>query len=509
MSNKFYKKRKKDYTYKYKLIKKNYINTKNTIKFCVFAGRKSNIQILHKYIEILLNENIINEYHIFDFTRNLKDKENLLIEYIRLNKIYINRIFIYNYDQDLNIENNQFDWSPFYKKISKKKFYKNSTIIKCDDDILFIDVYGLKNAINERIKDKKSFIIHSNCINNNVCTYFQKDLFNSITEKLNIYPKGGILGSTFENPTLSYIIQYQFLKDCLNDINNIKKYFLKDIYINTRISINFILLNGEDCKYFKNTSFNDEYELSSYYPEKFLRPNKIIGNFITCHYSYSLQENLLSKKKDIKMMYEKLYNKYNQVYKNLNINFINENLNNFKINKLSHNKFYVSNNLYKKYSITTNEKNLYINYKDNHIYVHKNKKTYFDIKFIEDHKIIISIGIYKFSRYNIIDEFKNRNLLIKMFNDISENVIELIPNSNLYYLRFLKNKLYLSLINEKLSISEKPITLWNFQEYLNKDKIYLKRYSKNKKFYYKNLKTNHNFTNFYLGWGNENIIDIY
>ena len=96
-----------------------------------------------------------------------------------------------------------------------------------------------------------------------------------------------------------------------------------------------------------------------------------------------------------------------------------------------------------------------------------------------------------------------------MFNDISENVIELIPNSNLYYLRFLKNKLYLSLINEKLSISEKPITLWNFQEYLNKDKIYLKRYSKNKKFYYKNLKTNHNFTNFYLGWGNENIIDIY
>ena len=119
MSNKFYKKRKKDYTYKYKLIKKNYINTKNTIKFCVFAGRKSNIQILHKYIEILLNENIINEYHIFDFTRNLKDKENLLSEYIRLNKIYINRIFIYNYDQDLNIENNQFDWSPFYKKISR------------------------------------------------------------------------------------------------------------------------------------------------------------------------------------------------------------------------------------------------------------------------------------------------------------------------------------------------------------------------------------------------------
>ena len=147
----------------------------------------------------------------------------------------------------------------------------------------------------------KSFLIHSNCINNNICFGNIVMKFKSIRNKLDIYPKGGILGPIFENPIYAYIMQYQFLHDCMNKIENIYEYYLKDIYINTRISINFILLNGEDCKYLKNTKYDDEYELSSYYPEKLCRPNKIIGNFITCHYSYSMQENILSRKKELKL----------------------------------------------------------------------------------------------------------------------------------------------------------------------------------------------------------------
>ena len=65
------------------------------------------------------------------------------------------------------------------KTISKSSFYKDSIIIKCDDDILFIDIHGLKNAIKQRKNDKKSFLIHSNCINNNICSYYQRNNFPS------------------------------------------------------------------------------------------------------------------------------------------------------------------------------------------------------------------------------------------------------------------------------------------------------------------------------------------
>lgn len=504
MSDKFYKNKKIIY-----LKKNKELYTNNIVKFCVFAGRKSNLNILHKYIILLLNEKIIDEYHIFDFTRNDDDKKYLFDCYEKLKVKYQQKIFIHNQDNKQNIKNNKYDWSPFYKTISDKNFYENSIIIKCDDDILFIDINGLKNAIKERIKDKKSFLIHSNCINNNICSYYQKDKFNSIINQLDIYPKGGILGPIFENPIYAYIMQHQFINDCINKIENIFNYYLKDIYINTRISINFILLNGEDCKYFRNTIYDDEYELSSFYPEKLCRPNKIIGNFITCHYSYSMQEKILSRKNELKLLYQKLYDKYSIQYKLLNYKYTNLYYNNYKTNKISKNKFYIKNFNKNKYKITSEEGfNLYIEYYENNLKLDKSKKTYFDINFIEKYKIIINLGIYKLNKYNLLYEFKNRNLLIKLFNNLSENIIILIPNDNYYYMMFEKSKLFININNNLIDLNKERKTLWNFKENKNDKKIFVKRIKKNKKFYYKNLVNDEKYTNFYLGWGCENIINI-
>ena len=519
MFTNFYKKKKKNYCIKNvnkkiffdkKINKKIIKQENNIIKFCVFAGRKSNLEILHKYIEILLHENIIHEYHIFDFTRNINDKKYLFESFTTLNKIFNNQIFIHNNTNIVQTQNNQYDWSPFYKVISNKKFYKNSIIIKCDDDILFIDIHGLKNAIQERKKDKKSFLFHSNCINNNICAFYQRFFFNKITQILNSYPQGGILGPLFENPKFAYIMQYQFITDCINNINNIHKYYIKDTYINTRISINFIILNGEDCRYFKNTSYDDEYEVSSYYPEKLMRPNKIIGNFITCHYSYSLQEKILSQIKNIKILYNNLSKLYLSTFNKIDFIYSNLSLNNYKTNNISNNKFNISDCTYNKYSISDIDNNyLYIPYESNSILLNNKKRSYFNITFLDDYKITISIGIYKFNRFNLSNEFKNRNLLIKLMYDKTENIIQLIYHDNLCYLQFVKSKLYINKKNNTIILSNEPITSWIFNKNNNNDKIYVKRFSKNKKFYYKNLSTGNIYTNFYLGWGCENIIDIY
>ena len=484
---------------------------KPIVKFCVFAGRQKNMKILQSYIEILLKEKIINQYHIFDFSRNIHDKDFLYDSYKKFKSKFPKQVFIHNYQENdfKQLKQNQYDWSPFYKTISTKKFYKNTIIIKCDDDILFIDILGLKKAIYDRKKDLKSFLIHTNCINNNICSYYHKTIFNDIKNELNIFPKGGILGPTFKNPFLAYNMHNSFTNDLILN-NDVTKYYIPSFYLNHRISINFILINGEDCKYFKNTSYDDEYEISSYYPEKLNRPNKVFGYCICSHFSYSLQDKILSRNNNLINLYVKLSNTY---LKNINYKHeINQSLlNKYKINYYGNNKFYIKNWIDEKFILKVNKKYFYIDYFDTKIHLHNNKKTYFNIQFFQNDIIEIHLGIYFLNRYHLNDDFKNRNLLLKLMYNNQENKIKLINTNikNQYYMQFIKSKLYISFNEDQLTLTQQPKTTIEIIK-IKKiyDKIWVHRKIKNKKIYYKNLYNNHLYTNFYLGWGYENCMTI-
>ena len=99
----FYKKKNKKYYIKNINSKKKTNEENNIVKFCIFAGRKMNLQILHKYIEVLLQENIIHEYHIFDFSRNILDKNFLYESYKNFTSKYPKQIFLHNYKSELQI----------------------------------------------------------------------------------------------------------------------------------------------------------------------------------------------------------------------------------------------------------------------------------------------------------------------------------------------------------------------------------------------------------------------
>jgi hypothetical protein len=481
----------------------------NKIKFCVFAGREKNIKVLHFYVKLLLNNNIIDEYHIFDFTRNKEDHFFIKEEYNRLNNIYSNRIFLHNNDNKNFYKIGKNDWSPFYKTISEISS-DNDVIIKCDDDILFIDIFSLKNAIKDRINDKYSFLIHSNCINNGVCAYYQRNLFNKLKDKLNKYPTGGILGILFEKPEIAYAIHNQFCNDILIDINNINSYIIDDIYINTRISINFILINGSDCKYLKDITIDDEYEISSYIPEKLLRPNKIKGDLITAHLSYIFQEKIMLYHDNILNNYIKIKEKYifnNELIKKYNNNKLSlltsiHNNNIFKIKNWFNEKHYYIKN------IETN-KYLSILYENDEIKLSDINKTIFEINNLSNNIIEIKLGIYYLTRYNIIGHFRNENILIKYLKDETEKYIikENIDNDS-FYLKFKKYNNYISLNNEcNIDLTNNPKNKWIFEKVNIKDEyIEFSRFEKNNKFYYKNIKNNELYTNYYLGWSIDNLL---
>ena len=46
--------------------------------FCVFCGRERYMSILQRYINFCLDKNLIDEYHMMNFTRNLKDLEYII-----------------------------------------------------------------------------------------------------------------------------------------------------------------------------------------------------------------------------------------------------------------------------------------------------------------------------------------------------------------------------------------------------------------------------------------------
>jgi len=83
---------------KYKKDKNLIMNKNINVKFCVFLGREKNMKILHYYIEESLKHNIIDEYHMFDFSRNNNDHLFINNEFNRLKLIYYNKIYLHNYD---------------------------------------------------------------------------------------------------------------------------------------------------------------------------------------------------------------------------------------------------------------------------------------------------------------------------------------------------------------------------------------------------------------------------
>jgi hypothetical protein len=283
-----------------------------TVNLCTFMGREHNIRILLPYIEKALEVNAIDRYYMIDMTRKMSDHELIHAEQKRLSEKYADRVFIVNGEKQKKllqsgekIEGG--DWSPFYSFLDT--FSDNDIIIKCDDDTMFIDVDTLRAAAELRWKNQTPFLMHANTINNGICAYHQqkKNIWRFPVKGMGTYPYTGLTGPLFaDRGELASQCHKQFTSDLIEDPKNLERYKLKEnIYFANRVSINFIFMLGKDRHELKKISTQDEYLTSSKLPQKFDRPNMIIGDFVVVHHSYGAQEELLEKEQTIKL-YEKL-----------------------------------------------------------------------------------------------------------------------------------------------------------------------------------------------------------
>lgn len=126
----------------------------------IFAGRKCYIEILTYYLDLLLLKKLVDEVHFFDFIKNNGDREYIqeLCEkkegYILIPKIKTTQnppwpMFYYYYGQNIN---------------------DDDILIKCDDDVVYIDVDNFHTYI-ESVKEDKFY--YPNIVNNDVCGCLQ------------------------------------------------------------------------------------------------------------------------------------------------------------------------------------------------------------------------------------------------------------------------------------------------------------------------------------------------
>ena len=204
--------------------------------FSVFSGRERYMRILSIYIDKLLDQNIIDEVHIWDFIKNKNDRE------------YINNLCKkekYLLKKPDNSTGGQ--WDGYYKYYFEN-LNDDDILIKCDDDIVYIDVNTFDNYLSSI---KHGSFYYPNIINNDVCAYYQQkyNVHNLFDYDVNFEK----LSTSFCDKPLTYWYK-SFEKASQTHkmfLTEPKKFILKDKELqkySSRISINMFGCTGVTAK---------------------------------------------------------------------------------------------------------------------------------------------------------------------------------------------------------------------------------------------------------------------
>ena len=178
---------------------------------------------------------------------------------------------------------------PYYRHYARQlPSYEDDIFLKCDDDIVFIDMDGLRRFIAFRHANPQYFMLSANVVNNGVCAYFQQEngVFPRAALDLEL-PPNGLCGSLWESGAKAAALHDIFLRDpgaFLAAGETVTEW-------NARLSINFIALRGADFVHVPDLMEDDEHFLSYGGRVRSRRPNAIYHPFTVAHLTFLTQEH--------------------------------------------------------------------------------------------------------------------------------------------------------------------------------------------------------------------------
>lgn len=196
--------------------------------FSCFAGRERYLKILSVYIRVLKERNLIDEVHMWDYTRNESDEAWLENEWGSENIFKVK---------------NKSNYLEYYKYYNKQRYPEDDTVlIKCDDDIVYIDVDAFEYFIQKRKQQINVYIMSPLIVNHPTSSHILGE----------IYQGYDLFSSKFCTH-----IHTKFLENKLSKIYGLITHITND---NSRFNINFIAMLSKDFFVFSHPSIEDDDE---------------------------------------------------------------------------------------------------------------------------------------------------------------------------------------------------------------------------------------------------------
>lgn len=280
-------------------------SSKNKVSLLVFFGREKYSKMLFRYIfrELRCNGGIVDRIFIFKNTSVKSDLDFLSSlqngkfgKYIEI--ITGVRMGISGYSES-------FDWI-------NEKCKKGWSIIKIDDDVVYIKKGSLENLVEFTAKNKT--ICSGNVVNSSHCNFIHERIGALPVVNLYFHPEKDYANSGFFPSTeQNIVIHRNFLK--LHDNKMLSSYlFDKFVLPDTRWSINVICWEPShlaDFKFCKDAPGGDEVGVSYHWPKWSKKLCLTCGNGLFSHWAFGFQRPSL----DNDAAGREIYNEYIKICK--------------------------------------------------------------------------------------------------------------------------------------------------------------------------------------------------
>lgn len=182
-------------------------------------------------------------------------------------------------------------WFEYYQHYTKAR-YPEHVIIKCDDDIVFMDVDAFEGFIKRTVEEHQYPIRFASIVNNGVCAHLQQR-WGLIPRSLSEFPYDVMCGKLWQDGKLcQYLHMYfidhhrKWLQTCRSAQPKTHVHQLGD-----RISINFFAITSKYLDIFQMIGQDDEKDLSVGISNMLKQSHAIDKGFTVCHLAFFKQRD--------------------------------------------------------------------------------------------------------------------------------------------------------------------------------------------------------------------------
>jgi len=179
-------------------------------------------------------------------------------------------------------------WNACYRHYAERAAeYADTVFVKCDDDIVFLDLDRLADFIAHRQANRAPFLLSANVVNNGVCAHLQQR-HGAVPEALMALemPPHGFEGSLWQSGSKAAALHRHFLAEPLSFARPALEWLPQQ----TRLSINCVAWLGADLPQFDCDLREDEHMLTVTLPAWLGRPNQVHMPFVVSHLSFFSQD---------------------------------------------------------------------------------------------------------------------------------------------------------------------------------------------------------------------------